>query len=67
MLGDAVAAKKGSGEAKESLEVIDVAQLLARSVAPHRPAANGAGGGDAGAPETGPRRRSRTPWSAPAR
>ena len=32
MLGDAVAAKKGSGEAKESLEVIDVAQLLARSV-----------------------------------
>jgi Fe-S oxidoreductase len=34
MLGDAVAAKKGSGEAKETLEVIDVAQLLARSVAP---------------------------------
>jgi Fe-S oxidoreductase len=32
MLGDAVAAKKGSGEAKESLEVIDVAQLLVRSV-----------------------------------
>jgi hypothetical protein len=32
MLGDAVAAKKGSGEAKDSLEVIDVAQLLARSV-----------------------------------
>ncbi len=32
MLGDAVAAKKGSGEAKESLEVVDVAQLLARSV-----------------------------------
>ena len=31
MLGDAVAAKKSSGEAKESLEVIDVAQLLARS------------------------------------
>jgi Fe-S oxidoreductase len=34
MLGDAVSAKKGSGEAKQSLEVVDVAQLLARSVAP---------------------------------
>ncbi len=34
MLGDAVAAKKGSGQAKDSLEVIDVAQLLARSVQP---------------------------------
>ncbi len=33
MLGDAVAAKKGSGEAKDTLEVIDVAQLLVRSVA----------------------------------
>ncbi|HTA13338.1 MAG TPA: heterodisulfide reductase-related iron-sulfur binding cluster, partial [Solirubrobacteraceae bacterium] len=32
MLGDAVAAKKSSGEAKESLEVVDVAQLLIRSV-----------------------------------
>jgi Fe-S oxidoreductase len=32
MLGDAVSAKKSSGEAKESLEVIDVAQVLARSV-----------------------------------
>jgi len=32
MLGDAVSAKKASGEAKESLEVIDVAQLLVRSV-----------------------------------
>ena len=50
MLGDAVAAKKGSGEAKESLEVIDVAQLLARSVALQRPPANGS---DGGAPETG--------------
>ena len=53
MLGDAVAAKKGSGEAKESLEVIDVAQLLARSVALGRPAANGAGGSDGGALEAG--------------
>jgi Fe-S oxidoreductase len=33
MLGDAVAAKKSSGEAKESLEVVDVAQLLVRSLA----------------------------------
>jgi Fe-S oxidoreductase len=32
MLGDAVSAKKASGEAKESLEVVDVAQLLVRSV-----------------------------------
>ncbi len=32
MLGDAVAAKKAAGEAKESLEVVDVAQLLIRSV-----------------------------------
>ena len=34
MLGDAVNAKKSSGEAKETLEVVDVAQLLARSVSP---------------------------------
>jgi Fe-S oxidoreductase len=34
MLGDAVSAKKSSGEAKESLEVVDVAQLLARAVRP---------------------------------
>jgi Fe-S oxidoreductase len=32
MLGDAVNAKKASGEAKQNLEVIDVAQLLVRSV-----------------------------------
>ena len=38
MLGDAVAAKKASGEAKDSLEVVDVAQLLARSVATPVPA-----------------------------
>ena len=37
MLGDAVNAKKGDGEAKESLEVVDVAQLLIRSI--DRPAA----------------------------
>jgi Fe-S oxidoreductase len=32
MLGDAVNAKKAAGEAKETLEVIDVAQLLVRSI-----------------------------------
>ena len=32
MLGDAINEKKGSGAAKESLEVVDVAQLLMRSV-----------------------------------
>jgi Fe-S oxidoreductase len=34
MLGDAVAAKKSSGEAKDTLEVVDVAQLLVRAVVP---------------------------------
>jgi Fe-S oxidoreductase len=32
MLGDAIAAKKSSGDAPDTLEVVDVAQLLARSV-----------------------------------
>jgi Fe-S oxidoreductase len=32
MLGDAVNAKKAAGQAKESLEVIDVAQLLVRAI-----------------------------------
>ena len=50
MLGDAVAAKKASGEARDTLEVIDVAQLLARSVALTRPPATSA---VSGAPETG--------------
>ena len=40
MLGDAIAAKKASGEAPESLEIVDVAQLLARSVQPAEPAAS---------------------------
>jgi Fe-S oxidoreductase len=44
MLGDAVSAKKSSGEAKESLEVVDVAQVLARSVR----RANGTGPDKAG-------------------
>jgi Fe-S oxidoreductase len=43
MLGDAISAKKASGEAAESLEVVDVAQLLARSVRPAE--ALGRGGG----------------------
>jgi Fe-S oxidoreductase len=34
MLGDAVAAAKADGHAKDTLEVIDVAQLLARSASP---------------------------------
>ncbi len=50
MLGDAVSAKKSSGEAKETLEVVDVAQLLARSVSPAAsPAGAGAADGSAGA------------------
>ena len=46
MLGNAVNAKKSSGEAKETLEVVDVAQLLARSVspAPSPAAVNGSAG-----------------------
>jgi hypothetical protein len=41
MLGDAVAAKKSSGEAAETLEVVDVAQLLVRSVQTGTPAVGG--------------------------
>jgi Fe-S oxidoreductase len=47
MLGDAVSAKKSSGEAKETLEVIDVAQLLIRSVRVPVPADDGVSGGAA--------------------
>jgi Fe-S oxidoreductase len=48
MLGDAVAAKKASGDAKDTLEVIDVAQLLVRSVTPATAAvASDAAGTDA--------------------
>jgi hypothetical protein len=52
MLGDAIAAKKASGEAPESLEIVDVAQLLARSVQPAAVAAASPGNGSApaGAP-----------------
>ena len=50
MLGDAVSAKKSSGQASETLEVVDVAQLLARSISPTAsPAAAGAADGSAGA------------------
>jgi Fe-S oxidoreductase len=49
MLGDAVNAKKSDGEAKESLEVVDVAQLLIRSI--DRP---GAGAAAASSPEPAP-------------
>jgi len=42
MLGDAVAAKKASGEAKDTLEVVDVAQVLARSIQPPAPPAEAA-------------------------
>jgi Fe-S oxidoreductase len=49
MLGDAVAAKKASGDAKDTLEVIDVAQLLVRSVTP----VGAAVASDAGSPPVG--------------
>jgi Fe-S oxidoreductase len=45
MLGDAIAAKKSSGDAKDTLEVVDVAQLLARSVRTETPAGNGTNSG----------------------
>jgi len=40
MLGDAISARKSTGQARETLEVIDVAQLLARSLRPPDPAAD---------------------------
>jgi Fe-S oxidoreductase len=43
MLGDAINAKKATGEAKQSLEVIDVAQLLVRSIKLREGAAEGSG------------------------
>jgi len=44
MLGDAVSAKKASGDAADSLEVVDVAQLLVRSATPPAPATPAADG-----------------------
>jgi hypothetical protein len=38
MLSDAVSAKKAEGTAKESVEVLDVAQILARSMVRAEPA-----------------------------
>jgi Fe-S oxidoreductase len=49
MLGDAVAAKKASGEAADTLEVVDVAQLLARSMTPAAAAPDTGGDGPAAA------------------
>ena len=49
MLGDAVSAKKASGDAPDTLEVVDVAQLLARSVRTTAPAAVDGDGGTDGA------------------
>ena len=46
MLGDAVNAKKAAGQAKESLEVIDVAQLLVRAVKLREGAVQGDGAGN---------------------
>jgi Fe-S oxidoreductase len=49
MLGDAINEKKASGQAKDTLEVVDVAQLLARSVTP---AAEPQGSGERGAADS---------------
>jgi Fe-S oxidoreductase len=61
MLGDAISAKKSSGEASESLEIVDVASLLARSVAP--PAA---GSAQPAAPPGPPEAASPQPPAEPA-
>ena len=50
MLGDAISAKQAAGQARESLQVIDVAQLLARSVT--TTAASGPANGSAAATDT---------------
>ena len=63
MLGDAVAAKKSSGEAKETLEVVDVAQLLARSVSPAASPAGAAPRMGVPEPETGRGSRTAEPWA----
>jgi len=49
MLGDAVNAKKAAGQAKPELEVIDVAQLLVRSVKLREQTANAAAKNEEGA------------------
>ena len=40
MLSDAVTAKKQSGEAREEVEVLDVSQILMRSMKPNPPPAS---------------------------
>jgi Fe-S oxidoreductase len=52
MLGDAVNAKKASGQAKDSLEVIDVAQLLVRSVRLREASGTASAAPDAGGAKT---------------
>jgi Fe-S oxidoreductase len=54
MLGDAISAKQSSGEASESLQVVDVAQLLARSIQPAAVAAPGPSGAAGPAEPPGP-------------
>jgi Fe-S oxidoreductase len=59
MLGDAIAAKKSTGDAPDTLEVVDVAQLLARSVVTDgRPGPDGTGTADASAADAGTADRS---------
>jgi len=49
MLSDAITSKKQDGSAREDVEVLDVTQILARSLAPARkPALVGAGASDLG-------------------
>ena len=55
MLSDAVTAKKQEGAAREELEVLDVSQILARSLATaKRPVLVGSGGDPAAEPGTAP-------------
>jgi len=53
MLGDAIAAKKSTGDAKDTLEVVDVAQLLARSARTTAPVAVDGDGGTDGTADDG--------------
>ena len=46
MLGDAVNAKRAAGQAMQTLEVIDVAQLLVRCVRPRTDESTGSARGD---------------------
>jgi Fe-S oxidoreductase len=53
MLSDAVTAKKQSGDAKDTVEVLDVAQLLSRSLAAVPAGVGEAQSGDSGTPDGG--------------